>query len=617
MLMLLNSFTLVGLRTGEYVFGHFSGNRDGAITAPFLVISLPIIYGTLLTILTILIIFWLYSRLHLQNSVVLVICLALLLTTVWLYQCWIARTQYLLVSVQSSISGIAQLFYDIGNGIHEEDSVIVEVVGGETFVTIQFPLPQRPIHVLRLDPLDRVGLVAVKDINIVDLHGKIWKTFKPKAFQPLSQIKWIENKEGVLWIETAGNDPQLLLSVSYPLPLGPDRTSAIFYGFGVFGGSTILLSIAFWRLRHDVRIRNILTPLTRSIAQTILIGGICFVVGEMTIRIYNYFNPVFIFYTDSYNRFRGKPFGTDWEGFTLNSQGFKDLEFTEKQADHYRILGIGDSFAFGVVPYKNNYLTLLEFQLNQQGFKVEVLNMGIPCIGPKEYLALLLREGLKLKPDMVMVSFFIGNDFITEAVTEKRPLYSYSYFVSLIHYLVHIQPQFQGGSLYGAGEYCDTCSNFTHDAYLQLEYTRSFIYAKKEKRFQQYFDDTCSYLSQIRDVCQKNDIALVVVIIPDEVQINLALQAEVKNTYFSHLSNEDWNITLPNELLTNKLDSLGIEYLDLYPSFAREATHQSLYRPRDSHWNIAGNQLAANGIQAHLAQYIENQGETEKIERRP
>ena len=56
-------------------------------------------------------------------------------------------------------------------------------------------------------------------------------------------------------------------------------------------------------------------------------------------------------------------------------------------------------------------------------------------------------------------------------------------------------------------------------------------------------------------------------------------------------------------MLSDRLDKLGIKYIDLLPSFS-ENSGERLYRVRDTHWNIAGNQLAANIIQAHIVNYV-------------
>jgi len=51
--------------------------------------------------------------------------------------------------------------------------------------------------------------------------------------------------------------------------------------------------------------------------------------------------------------------------------------------------------------------------------KTELINMGIPGTNPDHYLALMVHEGLDLRPDLVLVSFFIGNDFSWEAYKDS------------------------------------------------------------------------------------------------------------------------------------------------------------------------------------------------------
>ena len=72
--------------------------------------------------------------------------------------------------------------------------------------------------------------------------------------------------------------------------------------------------------------------------------------AEIALRLCHRIYPSYIFYENSYNRFRGKPLADDYD-FRLNSRGFKDVERKkEKEPNVYRILGLGDSFAFGVIP---------------------------------------------------------------------------------------------------------------------------------------------------------------------------------------------------------------------------------------------------------------------------
>src|SRR5690606_18290337 len=50
-----------------------------------------------------------------------------------------------------------------------------------------------------------------------------------------------------------------------------------------------------------------------------------------------------------------------WKGFRCNSLGFHDVEFRrERTPGTFRIVGLGDSFAYGNVTYGRSYLTLAE-----------------------------------------------------------------------------------------------------------------------------------------------------------------------------------------------------------------------------------------------------------------
>jgi len=58
-------------------------------------------------------------------------------------------------------------------------------------------------------------------------------------------------------------------------------------------------------------------------------------------------------------------------------------------------------------------------------------------------------------------------------------------------------------------------------------------------------------------------------------------------------------------MLTDRIGKLGIKYIDLYHGFENKSEIR-LYKPRDTHWNIAGNQLAANIIQEHILSCVRN-----------
>jgi len=79
-------------------------------------------------------------------------------------------------------------------------------------------------------------------------------------------------------------------------------------------------------------------------------------------------NSIFIKDEHCVWRFRPTPAGKlpeDHDDF-INTLGFRDRNHAEaKPADVYRVLGIGDSFVYGTVSVRDNYLRLLEDELNQ------------------------------------------------------------------------------------------------------------------------------------------------------------------------------------------------------------------------------------------------------------
>jgi hypothetical protein len=125
------------------------------------------------------------------------------------------------------------------------------------------------------------------------------------------------------------------------------------------------------------------------------------------------------------------------------------------------------------------------------------------------------------------------------------------------------------------------------------------VFQTDNELFPTIFENTVSVLEDIHRVCQAHDIDLTVVLIPAEVQVDRALQRRLiaRNPAF-RADNTDFE--LPNRMLRERLSTLGIDVLDLLDPLREESLDQRLYKPRDTHWNIAGNALAADLIGEHL-----------------
>jgi hypothetical protein len=235
--------------------------------------------------------------------------------------------------------------------------------------------------------------------------------------------------------------------------------------------------------------------------------------------------------------------------------------------------------------------------------------MGICGTGPKDYLSILEDEGQGLGPDLVLVSFFMGNDFTSPTVAPAATGWiSRSYLATFLSFLVNVKTKLRGEVFVGASApahtYDDNRPMFTDDFYLELENERSSIYWKRDSNFNRQSAEAVGYLLAMKRLCDARGIALIVVGIPDEIQANPSLRARVLRLRASAGGPAEFDFTLPNRVLAERLHAAGLRYVDLLDGFAAAAAQTTLYKPIDTHWNIAGNRLASLILQRELSPLI-------------
>ena len=103
----------------------------------------------------------------------------------------------------------------------------------------------------------------------------------------------------------------------------------------------------------------------------------------------------------------------NWFNYWNNALGLNDVEFViPKPPGRFRILALGDSFTFGLVPYPYGVMTLLEARLRGlcPGMDLEVLNFGIGGTRVRDYRILATLALDRYEPEFVLVNFYAGND---------------------------------------------------------------------------------------------------------------------------------------------------------------------------------------------------------------
>lgn len=103
-------------------------------------------------------------------------------------------------------------------------------------------------------------------------------------------------------------------------------------------------------------------------------------------------------------------------GVKVNSEGFHSPEFTEVDTARPTVMLIGDSFTWGMSASSPDS-SFAERLRKQSGWNVH--NLGIPAADPVQYALIAERFIPRLRPDVVILCFFMGNDMMMQ---DRRPM---------------------------------------------------------------------------------------------------------------------------------------------------------------------------------------------------
>ena len=108
--------------------------------------------------------------------------------------------------------------------------------------------------------------------------------------------------------------------------------------------------------------------------------------------------------------FVANPLSEKHVGLGINSDGFRSPEFFRDLGSgrKWTVVILGDSFAWGAsaTPITESFSDILR----NAGYRVH--NLGIPGIGPRQYQRIADEYLPRLKPDVVVVALYLGNDFL-------------------------------------------------------------------------------------------------------------------------------------------------------------------------------------------------------------
>ncbi|HEY6084548.1 MAG TPA: SGNH/GDSL hydrolase family protein [Nitrospira sp.] len=311
-----------------------------------------------------------------------------------------------------------------------------------------------------------------------------------------------------------------------------------------------------------------------------------------------------------------------------NSMGFRDRERTmTRTSEALRVVALGDSFTWGSgVSYDDTFVKLIERGLDQIVPGAEVINLGMIGYQPEDYLSLLKSHGLSYHPDLILVNFFVGNDFMpaqgvstTVAGLRHRVHVDGNWFhdhLSWDHwYLSHDlayaglvgkarirralgQPDLGMFDVPADGHSPDNAEpKFSgwSPQYVRMIMGMSDQYLTRDTpAFLSRWYETKEILEQLDTLLQNRRIPWVLILLPAEEQVDHGLQ----RLYMEMRGGEQdqYDFDKPQRVLSEWAGTRGVKVIDLASAFRANVRSERLYVDNDIHWNRRGNAVAARVI---------------------
>jgi len=295
----------------------------------------------------------------------------------------------------------------------------------------------------------------------------------------------------------------------------------------------------------------------------------------------------------------------------VNIMGFRDRNHAIKPTGGIRrVLGLGDSFVYGSVPMPQNFLRAAEDQLSRMGRPTEMILAGVPGWHTGNQAGWLESTGLGLWPSLVVVNFFVGNDVTglsiggrvirgnlhpTTSPRTMRHLLRKSVLFLMFESQV-LRPIRAGAGRPSAEDPAAPDATPVNDTYLYVMSQTLPVFLKEpDDRTAALWTEAEGYLEDIDALCRNAKVPWILVLIPDEIQVDHRVRRQVMAGL--NLDPEAFDFTAPQNRLKALVEDRGIRVLDLMPVLSEAHRLEGRqYAPNDTHWNERGNATAGRAL---------------------
>lgn len=272
----------------------------------------------------------------------------------------------------------------------------------------------------------------------------------------------------------------------------------------------------------------------------------------------------------------------------INTMGLRGPEVERAKApETYRILGLGDSFTFGVgVRDEDTFLRQLETSLNPTppaARRYEVLNAGVQGYNTRDEVVCLEHRWLELKPDLVLITFYLNDAYADAAFLNMGQ---------------------------GQGVYLDQPEGLAQTSRLfDLLQHKYRVHTSRRKMYEHYalyyFANPQEFLAQARpgdvdwhasvralqraqQLSEEQDFKLAIVLFPELIDLN-----------------DRYPFAAIHAVIHETCGVLQIPLLDLFETYRGHEADQLWVHPTDHHPNERAHHLAARSIQFFLRQQFD------------
>lgn len=299
-----------------------------------------------------------------------------------------------------------------------------------------------------------------------------------------------------------------------------------------------------------------------------------------------------------------------------NKYGFRGNVFDQSKKSHAKVLILGDSFVNAKqVNFKDTFGCLLSENVND--IKIQVMEVGAGTWGQGDELQWLRTYCDKLKPDIVILSVFLGNDLTIDNMKTNN-IGSSTYLITK-HGLI--------SKRHKQGELINKIKQYTiyqSDLYLFVrqqislhlsnkiikdekesirisihDKSRINIYLKNEDVRKIYYSTFFKLIEQFILLGQEKNFKIVPMIIPWHMAL--------KESYFNHvlehfnLPKDEYLRTLPQTEIGIYMKKQKIDFIDLSEVFLKQSDPLIAYGKKDKHLSPVGHKF----ISQELIRYFE------------